>query len=159
MKKAIPGFEGFYEVSDFGKVFSVRSGKELAQWKTRKKYWMVSLWVGGKRKGMSVHSAVLSAFVGPRPEGNYHACHYDGNPDNNSLENLRWDTVSANHMDKKRHGTFQEGTKHGMSKLDPEKVRAIRESGETHAELARRLGVSETTVGYVRKGVIWRHVA
>src|SRR4051794_35697091 len=37
-----------------------------------------------------IHHLVLDAFVGPRPPGLI-CCHWDGDPANNHLENLRWD--------------------------------------------------------------------
>jgi hypothetical protein len=32
-------------------------------------------------------------------------CHYDGDPANNRVGNLRWDTRSSNNLDAVRHGT------------------------------------------------------
>lgn len=50
-----------------------------------------------------VHRLVLEAFVGPCPDGMV-ACHWDDNPENNHLNNLRWDTESSNQRDKVRNG-------------------------------------------------------
>lgn len=47
---------------------------------------------------------MLTAFVGPRPDGMV-TCHNDGNPANNNLSNLRWDTQSNNQLDAVKHGT------------------------------------------------------
>lgn len=49
-----------------------------------------------------VHVLVLEAFVGPRPSG-LEACHWDDNPTNNALSNLRWDTPEANRADAVRN--------------------------------------------------------
>jgi len=55
--------------------------------------------------GIFVHRLVLTAFTGPCPTG-LEACHFpDTNPSNNYLENLRWDTRSANQKDAVRSGT------------------------------------------------------
>lgn len=51
-----------------------------------------------------VHRLVLTAFVGPRPE-DMETCHNDGDPANNVVGNLRWDTHAENNRDKSRHGT------------------------------------------------------
>jgi hypothetical protein len=50
-----------------------------------------------------VHRLVLEAFVCPCPEGR-ECCHNDGDPANNALTNLRWNTRKANIEDSRRHG-------------------------------------------------------
>ena len=47
---------------------------------------------------------LLEAFVGPCPSGQ-EACHANDDPRDNRLENLRWDTRSANALDSVRNGT------------------------------------------------------
>jgi hypothetical protein len=64
----------------------------------------VNLEDGDRRALEYVHRLVLSAFVGSCPEG-LEGCHFDGNPFNNRLVNLRWDTRLANTHDSIRHGT------------------------------------------------------
>lgn len=54
-------------------------------------------------KTRKVHVAVLEAFVGPRPEG-MQALHNNGDPSDNTVENLRWGTASDNMKDKSLHG-------------------------------------------------------
>jgi hypothetical protein len=53
-----------------------------------------------------MHILVLEAFVGPRPAG-MEGCHWDDDPTNNHLSNLRWDTRSANARDAVRNGRNQ----------------------------------------------------
>ena len=53
---------------------------------------------------------VLEAFVGPRPDG-HECCHYDDDPMNNHLSNLRWDTRSANSFDAIRNGRHSTASK------------------------------------------------
>lgn len=64
----------------------------------------------GRTHDRKVHQLVLEAFVGPRPEG-FVGCHWDDDPSNNRLENLRWDTESANRFDSVRNGTHPEASK------------------------------------------------
>jgi hypothetical protein len=125
--KPVVGFEGHYEVSDQGNVRSLdqvvahwRGGTRLRRGKYLKPgatggsgaYLFVVLMNDGKtRSNRCVHRLVLEAFVGPRPEG-MQACHNDGDPHNNALSNLRWDTPTANNADKKAHGTWQGGENH-----------------------------------------------
>ncbi|QZT61281.1 NUMOD4 motif-containing HNH endonuclease [Mycolicibacterium austroafricanum] len=58
----------------------------------------------------TVSRLVLEAFVGPCPEG-MEGCHNDGNPANNWIGNLRWDTRTNNIYDAVRHGTHQQASK------------------------------------------------
>lgn len=64
----------------------------------------------GKRSTQRVAILMLTAFVGPCPPG-YDCCHWDDDPSNERLENLRWDTRAANQDDSVRNGH------HHMAKL------------------------------------------
>jgi hypothetical protein len=112
------------------------------------------------RKQYSVHVLVLLAFIGPRPDGQ-EACHGDGNPLNNRLENLRWDTHLANEADKTIHGTRPVGERAGASVLTTSQVLAIRAefaAGASHKSLSRKYGVVRRTVSKVVKRETWTHV-
>lgn len=112
----VVGWEGYYEVSDQGRVRSVdrtiiRSdggprfwrGRVLAAGTNRHGYPLVALSRSSDISSKKVHRLVLEAFVGPCPDG-MEACHNDGNWANAELVNLRWDTPSANQHDRVRHG-------------------------------------------------------
>ena len=73
-------------------------------------YPFIGLWRDGVRKSHQVHRLVLTAFVGPCPDG-MEGCHNDGNPMNSRLDNLRWDTRSGNHLDKRKHGTHPDANR------------------------------------------------
>jgi hypothetical protein len=109
----------------------------------------------------AVHRVVLRAFVGPRPFGQ-EGCHFpDRDPANNRLENLRWDTPTANGADAIIHGTTTVGTKNARSKLDDEAIREIRRlasEGMSHSRIAPQFGVTRSTVSYVIRGDTWRHL-
>ena len=85
--KAIKGYEGTYAVSDDGRVFNIRSGKELKQ-KNNKGYYTVNLYSNYKAKEYRVHRLVYQAFVGVLND-NLVIDHIDGNPKNNHQSNLR----------------------------------------------------------------------
>ncbi|MDP7729539.1 HNH endonuclease [Mycobacterium sp. TY813] len=71
-----------------------------------------------------MHHLVLEAFVGPRPPG-LEGCHGNGDPADNSVANLRWDTRSANVFDSVRHGTHNHASRTHCSKgheLTPDNV-------------------------------------
>ena len=85
--KAIKGYEDTYAVSDDGRVFNIRSGKELKQ-KNNKGYFTVTLCSNTKTKEYRVHRLVYQAFVGVLYD-NLVIDHIDGNPKNNHQSNLR----------------------------------------------------------------------
>jgi len=51
------------------------------------------------------------------------------------------------------------GSAHGMSKLTEDLVRDIRSSKESGVDIARRLGLSATTVCDIRKRRTWKHLS
>jgi hypothetical protein len=112
-----------------------------------------------------IHRLVLEAFVGPAPDG-MEGCHNDGNPENNNLLNLRWDTHASNMADQLAHGTksappVARGEAHPMTSLTSEDVRAIRAPAARHGlhmALARRYGVSNQTIRRIRERTVWVHV-
>lgn len=115
----IAGFEGYYEVSDLGRIralFKVPRkalpprilGDKLKP-TGRIPYWQVTLCAPpGRERGLFrhalIHQLVLEAFVGLAPEG-MECRHLDGDPDNNFLSNLAWGTRTENAQDSIRHGT------------------------------------------------------
>lgn len=160
----VRGYEEFYEVSDRGRVrsfprrhrvhgggYGVRRPKLMSPARRSKAgHLAVSLRRDGKNREFSVHVLVLEAFVSPRPDGML-ACHNDGDPANNSAENLRWDTPSANGLDAVRHGRRQRGLPADQSLID----------GETWLPVAHPAGYEVSDHGRIkgRTGKILRPAA
>lgn len=101
---AIPGLEGRYDVSDQGRVRSLRfrGGRVDVPRKTplilRPALSKFGYWhVGIDRRARQNHLLVLEAFVGPRPIGQ-EAAHLNGVRTDNRRENLAWKTRSENAM-------------------------------------------------------------
>ena len=122
MWRPVVGFEDCYEVSDQGRVRSLdrmigaphgrrwHTGRILAPGAKSRGHLFVNLSVDGKRCVRLVHLLVLQTFVGPRPDG-MEGCHNNGDPSDNRLVNLRWDTKSENTKDRVRHGTHNTANK------------------------------------------------
>jgi hypothetical protein len=167
------GFEGYYEVSDHGRVRSLdrtitRSDGKIKRFKgavlsvtpNRGEHPRVGLWRHNKAHRRLIHRIVLEAFAGECPDG-LEGCHGDGNPQNNHLENLRWDTSAANSADMIKHGRSNIGERCPGSKLleaDIPLIRAARAAGDTIAAIAARMGVGVATVADVLHGRTWTHV-
>lgn len=114
----------------------------------------------GKYFTRYVHVLVLEAFVGPCPVG-MECCHGpDRNPANNHADNLRWDTHAENIRDRTRHGTGNEGEKHGAHKLTESKIdeaERMQNEGETLSAIGAILDVHPTTIGRILRGERWKH--
>lgn len=116
--RPVEGSDGRYEVSSLGRVRSNGWTLITSHGRTRRiparvlsgkpnhsgGYAQVNLRMPEGVQHVHVHHLVLTAFVGPRPEGAY-GCHNNGDPTDNRVENLRWDTPSGNRIDRVLHGT------------------------------------------------------
>lgn len=92
--KDIHGYEGLYQVSNLGNVFSVRNKKILSQ-SEHTTYSIVCLSKDGKSKAFGVHRLVASAFI-PNPDGKNTVNHINCNRHDNRAENLEWLTWEEN---------------------------------------------------------------
>lgn len=165
--KVVPGFSSAYEVSDQGQVRSraravAQASGAVRFWPARllkpkrqqkNKYLCVTLRdaTTGAMQHVTVHSLVAAAFLPSKPEGTQ-VRHRDGCSENNRADNLEWGTELENMHDQYRHGTRIASTWHHSAKLTADLVQQIRESSETGAAIARRLGLSVSTVCRARKG-------
>ena len=166
----VPGFEGYYSISDHGRVRSEprtivnTRGSErrvreclLKASPNQDGYPRVSLCREGERKDALVHQLVLYAFIGNKPTPTHEGCHNDGDPMNNCLENLRWDTMTANQRDRLKHGTDARGEKCGTSRFTEAQVRLIRKvKGQfTLSELGGIFNASISGVHKAQTGYSW----
>ena len=113
--KALPGYEGAYEVSSMARIRSlnrivevvknnksfltVRKGRMLRPGLSGNGYYTVSI---GRKNSRCLHDLVAETFLGPRPVG-HDVCHIDGNKQNNLPRNLKYGKRSENNRDISRH--------------------------------------------------------
>lgn len=169
--KPISGYE-CYEVSDTGKVRRITKGEsnrtsgapyDLKQHKDKDGYLYVILFHPQtiKKKKLRVHRLVAAAFISDHPSGMV-ACHNNGDKNDNSIGNVRWDTQKGNIADKILHGTQVRGCDAHQSKLSPCQAIYAKYTPLTYrghiTNLAREYGVSRTAINLIRKGRNWSHV-
>lgn len=94
--KAIAGYEEVYEISNLGRVKSLKYGKErILKPKKCRGYLFVNLCRNGKVKKFLVHRLVGTAFI-PNTMGFTEINHIDENKANNVVSNIEWVSRSYN---------------------------------------------------------------
>jgi hypothetical protein len=157
MIKPIPNHSEYF-VDDEGNVYSTKNRvcHKLKMWTQQNNYSYIIIYP--HREHSSVARLVLEAFVGLCPEG-MEACHNDGNPTNNRVPNLRWDTRTNNQRDRIKHGTDSRGEKHPQHKLTELQVLKIRSCvNETQSDVAREFGISQSEVSVIKNNKRWKFV-
>ena len=154
----VVGWEGFYEVSNFGQVRSMsrkvthKNGFVQTIYEKILKgtisfygYRCVDLCRPGKRENSKVHRLVLSAFAAPQ-SAKIDTRHLDGDRLNNKISNLKYGTRQDNINDTKKHGRIPNGERHWNSKLSDHEAVKIFKSKDRQVDLAKKYNVSHTTI-------------
>lgn len=98
--KPVQGFEGLYEVSNYGRVKSIGSYNTckrgiLKPMTDSDGYLHIRMYNSGVSKDVSIHRLVAIAFI-PNPNNYKYVNHKDENVKNNNVSNLEWCTNSYN---------------------------------------------------------------
>jgi len=177
--KAIPNYEGLYEVSDTGRVRSLdrvrisTSPIEKAWIKGAEKalservgYYYVQLYKDGFCKNYRVHRLVAIAFI-QNPHKKAEVNHKDGDKLNNHLSNLEWMTRSENDLHAYRTGLRLPCDVHGIknpnAKLNEKQVKVIKhlkniQPRMTQTEIGNIFNVTYTNIGDIWSGKRWGHI-
>lgn len=162
--KPIPGWATLYQVSNLGRIKSLKRttwcknpkgqlAKRIYLGRILKtdaalRYPGVQLCSKNKQKHYSVHSLVLLTFRGPPSKG-MEVCHNNGRSFDNRLSNLRYDTRSANALDKRKHGWVpKRGSDCFNAKFSKKQISEIRTLNGvvSSRKLALQFQVSHSTI-------------
>jgi hypothetical protein len=165
----VPGFGDMYRISSLGRVWSLHDSRRhrnkphfVKPGRNTWGYHFVPLRFEKRTTNVSLGKLLLTCFKGPPVPPRIWACHNDGNPDNNNINNLRWGTNSENQMDRVRHGTSNRGSANGQSKLSEEDVISIKtriKAGEPNKSIAIDYPhLDSSMVSMIRTGRHWAHV-
>lgn len=151
--KPIRGYEGYYEVSDLGRVRSldrkdsmgrVCDGQSIRAMPTRRGYQTVGLHQHGQRRHRLVHRLVAEAFApisGKRLQVN----HINGDKVDNRASNLEWCTASENI--RHAHATgLHAGKPKAMNPTQVRIAKRCREIGVPIIQIARTFALSRATI-------------
>ena len=156
--KEIAGYEGLYEVSDLGRIKSLKYGKERIL-KPRKHtcgYLHVNLYKDGHKKQLLVHRLVADAFV-PNPNNLETINHKDEVKTNNVSSNLEWMSRADNvaysqpQWGKRSVQMFDKSTGE-LLKTFPSTMEAERVTGISRSHISKCCkGKYKSTGGYIWK--------
>lgn len=161
--KDIHGYENLYQVSDLGRVKSVKRNKILKNSKSSCGYYVIELYCNGKNKMFRINRLVAQAFI-PNPENKTFVNHIDGNKLNNHVDNLEWCTAKENmiHASKTKLLSPSHGEKHYISKLTENDVLEIRSKyipkKYSHNKLAKEYCVDYKTIYCIINNLTWKHI-
>jgi hypothetical protein len=174
----IVGYEGYYQVSNLGRVRSldramyvddirysksrwvVRKGKILKNYGNGKKRHQVILRMFGGGKTYSVHRLVAMHFV-PNPKHLPVVNHLNHNHHDNRASNLEWCTQKHNIEHAIKAGRMKhiyDQTHATITANQATTIKKLLEKGITRSEIARITGSSYDIVYHIAKGHTWRHI-
>ena len=142
----VVGFEGHYEVSNLGRVYSLKRRKILKP-RLLRRYWSVYLRDKDRVSNRHIHRIVALAFLGPAL--GRQTRHLDGNNFNNAVENLMWGTAKENASDRHLHGTTVKGEQHYRAKFsesDVARIRLLHYQGLGPSAIGRIVGIHKARV-------------
>lgn len=164
--KDIPGYEGKYQASTEGRIRSldrpvravihgaetqrIIKGRILRPGKYCRSG-HVSVVLGHGASGSPVHHLVALTFLGERPPG-ADICHADGNPQNNAVRNLRYDSRRENILDEYRQGKAHKL----LTAADARLIKKLLAEGHTGRAIAKQFGISESCVSDIKVGRTFR---
>ncbi len=171
----IEGYEGYYQVSNLGRVRSLdrillrdsgsfkRKGVVLSDNKDTKGYNICGLCDSKGRGNGSVHRLVAQAFIA-NPENKPQVNHINGIKDDNRVENLEWCTSkeNVNHSVLTGLHIAAKGSKQGSSKLTEKAAMEIynmAHSGDfIQEDIGRLFSVKQSVVSSIKTKRSWKHI-
>lgn len=165
--RPVAGFEGLYEVSNYGWVKALprtlehgcRNGmvrqqyeeKILSPDKGKYGHERVTLRKEGHSTRVLIPRLVMETFVGPCPVG-LEVCHIDSDPSNNRLDNLKYDSRKENQREKFRVGN---GPKQKLTVNDIPIIRERIRNGDSAKDIASDYNIGVRQIYYINSGRTW----
>jgi hypothetical protein len=170
--ETVPGWEGYYKVSNFLRVKRVarivkcgNKGYRITRVNVLKQkvswtgYWAVYLSKDGKTFEALVHILYGKCSFLPNPENKRCINHKDGNKLNNLNNNLERATHAENNNHARNIGLNRNYSEtHNFAKLTNRQAIEIFQSSLSAKFLSSKFNVSRTTITRIKRGQIWNRV-
>lgn len=160
--KTIDGFNGKYQISNYGRVKSFGQRHCILKPKLNGSgYLTCVLYSQGKPKPCAVHRLVAKAFI-PNPNNKREVNHVDGIKWNSCVSNLEWTTHSGNAKHAYDTGLHiaPKGKKAHNAKLTSDQVLYIRENpdGLSSKQLAENFGIVKEAICNIQRGKTYQSI-
>lgn len=97
MRKYIIGYEGTYQIDEFGNIYNIKTNKQKTPWlDSQGRYYMIDLYKHNKADKRLVHRLVAEHFCERKNENDTVVDHLDKDTKNNYYKNLEWVTQQEN---------------------------------------------------------------
>ncbi len=164
--KSIPGTEGKYEISDYGRVksYCYSSEGKIVKSGNIKGYRSINLKVDGQKKTILIHKLVAETFLENSDESKDVVIHKDWNKLNNHVSNLAWlsrEESFTRAQDKLIQARKKKGRIVTHSKLSEKDVAAIKsmlEKGRKQKVIAELFCVSAMQISRIKNNTSWSEV-
>lgn len=172
--KDIQGYEGYYQVSNMGRVRSCDreivfkdgrrrfyKGKLIRPVKTNSGYWQIRMKINEHVKREYVHRLVAKAFI-PNPNKFPEINHKDENRLNNRTDNLEWieHVENLNYGNRTKKFAISRGKKVGQFTKDGKLLHTYYSTREAGRRGYEQTSVSKCAIGKLKtyKGYVWKYI-
>ena len=161
--KDIEDYEGKYEVSNLGRIKSLKRldsiGKPIKERILKSSSWhgylKIRLCKNGKTHSFRINRLVAIHFVA-NPDSKPQVNHIDGNKTNNSVTNLEWNNSSENLTHASKNGLLKPFSK--LTKEEVKSIRALKDKGISQENIGKMFNISRREVGYIHNKKCWVNI-